>query len=263
MGHFHHKVGVSRRGERWRGPWREIRPPLPRFSRSVVARHSSPRPGRGNGADGLVPTHTWVTQGPERVRAMPQVTQQLREARTGAAPREPCSLRARSLTSPQGQRGSAAAGTGVLSPPGVLGLDSRQKPVLGPVPAPESAGGRPGTVLGGGQEPQGTGDRAPGGGGQGPREGEGAPWWVKGVFVADTGPRGLQEGAWGGAPEDQGLTETAVAHHPHPPRDPVQGHVLESGGLVCGPSSVSCRLPAPPQHTHQAWAAADLWTFDP
>lgn len=103
---------------------------------------------------GLVPIHIWVTQGPERVRDVPEVTQQRREARPGASPREPCSLRARSLTSPQGQRGSAAAGRGALSLPGVLGLDSRQKPVLGPVPAPESAGGRPGTVLGEGEETQ-------------------------------------------------------------------------------------------------------------
>lgn len=171
MGHFHHKVRVPRSGERWGGPWRESRPPLPRFPQSVVACRSSLRPGRGNGMGGLVPGHTWVTQGPERVGDLPEVTQKLREARTGASLREPRSLRARSLTSPQGQRGPAAAGRGALSLPGVLGLDSRQKPVPGPVPAPESAGGRPGTVLGGGKETQRTGDGDPGGGGRRPREG--------------------------------------------------------------------------------------------
>lgn len=223
MGHFHHKVGVPRRGEGWGGPWREIRPPLPRFPWSVVARHSSPRPGRGNGADGLVPTHTWVTQGPERVRDVPRVTQQLREARPGASPREPCSLRARSLTSPQGQRGSAAAGTGALSPPGVLGLDSRQKPVLGPVPAPESAGGRPGTVLGGGQETQRTGDRDPGGGGQRPRQGDGAPRWVKGAFVADTGALGASGRGLGKSPGGSGTHRDGRSPPPPPSAGPCPG----------------------------------------
>lgn len=78
-------------------------------------------------------------------------------------------------------------------------------------------------------------------------------WPIQGLW-------GLQEGAWGRGPR-QGLTEAAVAHHSHPPRDPVQGHVLESGGLWSG--SELCQLLAARPPTHEAWAAADLWTFDP
>ena len=158
MGHFHHKVRVPARWERGGEGLEEVfdLPPLPRFPESVEARHVSLWPGRGNRTEAC-PVSRLGEGGPERVRALPESTHHLKEARISF--RESCSLMARSLTSPREQQDSGAGGKGVRSPPFVLRHGSRQKQVLGPVLAPESANGRPGTVLGRSKETQREGDR--------------------------------------------------------------------------------------------------------
>lgn len=180
MGHFHHNVRVPGRWERG-GEGLEVvldLPLLPRFPESVEACHVSLWPGRGKRMEAC-PVSRLGERGPERVRALPESTQHLKEARIRVS--ESCSLMARSLTSPREQQGSGAGGKGVRSPPCVLRHGSRQKQVLGPVLVPESASGRPRTVLGRSKETErggtctqrGTGTQ--GGGTETQREGDKDP----------------------------------------------------------------------------------------
>lgn len=119
--------------------------------------------------------------------------------------RESKSFMVRSLTSPQEQRGSGAAGKGAHSLPFALGHDSRQKQVLGPVLVPESAGEKQGTVLGRGRfSERGTGTTGRGTGTQGegigPR-GRGTETQREGTGTQEEGgrdPEGGGDGARGG-----------------------------------------------------------------
>lgn len=147
MGHFHHKVRVPGGGERWgRALERHCNSPPQTPSEPLEARCSSPC-SEGK-QDGL----SCLTFGPERVRDVPGITAP--EGGQNRSFREPQPFMGRSLTSPREQRGSGAAGQGARFLPFVLGLDSRQKQVLGPVLVPESAGEKQGTVLGGGRKIQ-------------------------------------------------------------------------------------------------------------
>ena len=109
MGHFHHNVRVPGRWERG-GEGLEVvldLPLLPRFPESVEACHVSLWPGRGKRMEAC-PVSRLGERGPERVRALPESTQHLKEARIRVS--ESCSLMARSLTSPREQQGSGAGG---------------------------------------------------------------------------------------------------------------------------------------------------------
>jgi len=82
MGHFHHKVRVPGRQERGGEGLEEVLdlPLVPRFPESVEACHVSLWPGRGSRMEAC-PVSRLGERGPERVRALPESTQHLKEAR--------------------------------------------------------------------------------------------------------------------------------------------------------------------------------------